>query len=404
MAEKTRRPRTQCKRCKQVLSYSTYLHHRSMLYCPGYEGPSRQKTCNFWEEIDHEDFSSADSPNTSLESSSQSSQEMIDTDESTLNCKLDDMNRENDQTVENDDDDCSDTSSSGSEYNSESDGPEVWSSDEAHGNVEETRIESQSNIEACRISRKAEQFVWIICFFISLLQLGYQLSERGAQMLLKFMKMLFKTLALVTDNVLITLVSSILPLSLYSARRKIYLDTKMKDYIVCTKCHALYDQHELIKANLLGQDLPKCTIIDFPNHRQVFRRTKCGGNLLKSTRVGKKEQLIPCKQYVYNGVTSTLQMFLNRPNFLHMCQHWRNRTVSEGMLLHDVYDGKLWKKWSSFLKEEANLLLMMNVDWFRPFKHIQYSAGVIYLVIQNLPRSIRFKTENVYLFHAFLGI
>ena len=29
-------------------------------------------------------------------------------------------------------------------------------------------------------------------------------------------------------------------------------------------------------------------------------------------------------------------------------------------MLHDVYDGQLWK----FLKEEANLLLMMNVDWF----------------------------------------
>ena len=362
MAEKTKRPRTHS--VSVASKYSPTLHTFVIdlcLYYPGYEGPSRQKTGNFREEIDHEDSSSADSPNTSLESSSQSSQEMIDTDESTLNCKLDDMNRENDQTVENDDDDCSDTGSSGSEYNSESDGPEVWSSDD---NDEETRIESQSNIEACRISRKAEQFVWIICFFISLLQLSYQLSERGAQMLLKFMKMLFKTLALVTDNVLITLVSSILPLSLYSARRKIYLDTKMKDYIVCTKCHALYDQDELIKANLLGQDLPKCTIIEIPNHRQVFRWTKCGGNLLKSTRVGKKEQLIPCKQYVYNGVTSTLQMFLNRPNFLHMCQHWRNRTVSEGML-HDVYDGKLWKKWTSFLKE-ANLLLMMNVDWFQP--------------------------------------
>ena len=81
-----------------------------------------------------------------------------------------------------------------------------------------------------------------------------------------------------------------------------------------------------------------------------------------------------------------------------MCQHWRNRRVSEDML-HDVYDGQLWK----FLKEEANLLLMMNVDWFRPFKHIQYSAGVIYLDIQNLPRSIRFKPENLILVSCIPG-
>ena len=72
-------------------------------------------------------------------------------------------------------------------------------------------------------------------------------------------------------------------------------------------------------------------------------------------------------------------------------------------MLHDVYDGKLWKKWSSILKEEANLLLMMNVDWFRPFKDIQNSAGFIYLVIQKLPRSIRFKPENVILVSCIPG-
>ena len=144
MAEKTKRPRTQCKHGKQILSYSTYLRHRSMPYCPGYTEPIPQKTDNNIKEIDLED-----------------------TDESTPNCNLDDMNKENYQTSANDDDDCSDVGSSVSEYNSESDGPEVWNSDdndEAHGNDEDTRIESQSSIEACRISRKAEQFVWIIFF------------------------------------------------------------------------------------------------------------------------------------------------------------------------------------------------------------------------------------------------
>ena len=39
--------------------------------------------------------------------------------------------------------------------------------------------------------------------------------------------------------------------------------------------------------------------------------------------------------------------------------------------------------------------LMLNVDWFRRFKHTSYSAGVIYLVIQNLLRTVRFKPENI---------
>ena len=40
---------------------------------------------------------------------------------------------------------------------------------------------------------------------------------------------------------------------------------------------------------------------------------------------------------------------------------------------------------------------MLNVDWLQPFKHIPYSVGVMYVVVTNLPRSDRFKEENVIL-------
>lgn len=39
---------------------------------------------------------------------------------------------------------------------------------------------------------------------------------------------------------------------------------------------------------------------------------------------------------------------------------------------------------------------MLNVDWFQPFKRrSDYSVGVVYFVVMNLPRSKRFKFENV---------
>ena len=38
---------------------------------------------------------------------------------------------------------------------------------------------------------------------------------------------------------------------------------------------------------------------------------------------------------------------------------------------------------------------MMNIDWFQPFKHTNYSVGAIYMVIMNFPRAERFKPENV---------
>ena len=38
---------------------------------------------------------------------------------------------------------------------------------------------------------------------------------------------------------------------------------------------------------------------------------------------------------------------------------------------------------------------LWNVDWFQPYENSPYSVGVIYLVIQNLPREERFKEENM---------
>ena len=51
-----------------------------------------------------------------------------------------------------------------------------------------------------------------------------------------------------------------------------------------------------------------------------------------------------------------------------------------------------------FLTEPHTYGLLLNVDWLQPYKHVEYSVGVIYLVILNLPRSIRYKRENVILY------
>ena len=85
-----------------------------------------------------------------------------------------------------------------------------------------------------------------------------------------------------------------------------------------------------------------------------------------------------------------------------LCEHWRSRQVGESVL-NDIYDGEVWKnfKWrdgSHFFNLERRYGLMLNVDWFKPFKRrSDYSVGVIYFVVMNLPCSQRFKFENVIL-------
>ena len=51
----------------------------------------------------------------------------------------------------------------------------------------------------------------------------------------------------------------------------------------------------------------------------------------------------------------------------------------------------------SLLNQKRSLGLMINADWFQPFKHCTDSLGAIYLVIMNFPRKERYKRENVIL-------
>ena len=66
----------------------------------------------------------------------------------------------------------------------------------------------------------------------------------------------------------------------------------------------------------------------------------------------------------------------------------------------DVFDGKVWKEFldsdgNAFFSTAGSLGVMLNVDWFQPYKHTNHSCGVIYLVPMNRPREERFNPENV---------
>lgn len=75
--------------------------------------------------------------------------------------------------------------------------------------------------------------------------------------------------------------------------------------------------------------------------------------------------------------------------------------MTTGMLC-DIYDGKVWHDFltvneQGFLSKSNNYALLLNLDFFQPFKHVQYSLGAIYMTVLNLPRGTRNKLENVIL-------
>ena len=122
-----------------------------------------------------------------------------------------------------------------------------------------------------------------------------------------------------------------------------------------------------------------------------------------------RHDFFPSKSTAINqSVRDTLPRFLQRPGCALKCELCRERDVPHGFL-SDVFDGCVWREWQylndkAFLAVSRNYAFMLNVDWFQPFKHSLYSGGALYMVLMNLPRSERFKLENVMLVLQFCNV
>ena len=148
--------------------------------------------------------------------------------------------------------------------------------------------------------------------------------------------------------------------------------------------------------------------MEFPRHSQQRMRQPCGDILLKSVElIGGRKLLYPFMTYCYLGLETSLKPLLQRENFHKLIDHWKHRSLS-GPVLEDVYDGKVWSDFQNynnepFLSCPLSMGLMINIDWFQPYKHVTYSVGAIYLVILNLPRHLCYKRENIILVSILPG-
>ena len=117
------------------------------------------------------------------------------------------------------------------------------------------------------------------------------------------------------------------------------------------------------------------------------------------------KEAYPKLTFPYISLCSSLEAMLSRPCMLELCFSWKQRKNDDANLLCDIHDGLVWKEFSSTLDDDDAfwLYLALNVDWFQPFKHTQYSVGAIYLSILNLPRALRFKEENAILIGIIPG-
>ena len=292
------------------------------------------------------------------------------------------------------------------------DGSEELNSADSDSKVPDPSTENlpKTTTEACTETgneaegsfHQSNAIIKAVCHCLLFFQLKFRIPDRGISFLLAFLKgFLTAILSLVPSSKTISELCKMLPHSLYTLRNITFANSKRAsmDYVTCPKCCSLYQLKDCtIKSPGRASISERCSFIEFPNHPQKWRRSKCNALLMKQVKHGIAYKFLPWKTFWFQSISERLKGILERPGMLEMCNKWRDNESSSGKL-SDVIDGRLWKDFKMvnnrpFLDVPNNIALALNIDWFNPYEHSKYSIGAIYFTILNLPQAERYKIEN----------
>ena len=273
---------------------------------------------------------------------------------------------------------------------------EIWTSDESDDSLcaaDQMPSKNQGSIHS-----SLYQFILLFLFWKAI----FRISASAASFMIRCIKYFVGSLGKAFDCEGIVAISNEIPYSIESIEHMAGLNKQsFVEYVVCPRCDTIYEFKDCIKNLPSGKTEAKtCRHVAYPNHPHRSRRTACGAQLLKKQRNQRSSILVPIKVYPYRSLQTSLSRILSKPGFLEKCESWRQRsTLVPDDTLADVFDGNVWKKFKAetFFDTPHSYLLIMNVDWFQPYKRAIYSTGAIYLTLQNLPRELRYKQENVIL-------
>ena len=147
-------------------------------------------------------------------------------------------------------------------------------------------------------SAPLEIISWI-CLFLSLWQYYFNITDGAMEILVKFLAQLWNVL--VGSFHLQAGVAAVFPGILYLFR-KLFLNKKDKfvKYVVCIKCHFLYDMEHSFRTTQGERVTKTCKNVLIPDHPQKQHRQACWQELLKQVKNGNKKLLVPSKPIVIN--------------------------------------------------------------------------------------------------------
>ena len=254
------------------------------------------------------------------------------------------------------------------------------------------------NTEPIQLS--VTKLISFICTFLLSWQGIFRLPDIAIGVIFKFLSILFLQFGEITGLEDLKLLHKWFPNNLKHARNLQAIDRDdYEKFVVCQRCHSTYPYSDCMEKDGIN----KCTFVRYPRHKQKRMRTPCNFPLMKTVKTASgKQNKIPIKFFCYRSIIHSIQQLVQQPGILNLFNEWRNRNIPSGIMA-DVYDGAVWKSFLSingneFLLNRYTLGLLINVDWFEPYKHVKYSVGAIYIAILNyeLPAGIQTNRTPTY--------
>ena len=166
-----------------------------------------------------------------------------------------------------------------------------------------------------------------------------------------------------------------LPTNVSACRRLLKCDGNMfTKYTCCVKCCEVYPLNESVEKTGTKTASKRCSYVEYPDHPLRTHSGPCGAVLMKEVKLRSKQFFYPFKVFCYKSLIESIREFCSRSGFIQRCELWRNRVIKKNVY-SDIYDGEMWRNFAEasgehFFSSAHNLGLMLNIDWFQPYKHI----------------------------------
>lgn len=232
----------------------------------------------------------------------------------------------------------------------------------------------------------------LICFLIAaVLHMFCGLSLNHSSMLLDGLRLLVSLL--MVPSVQSNATQAAIPHDLRTVLDLMNLEPVYKTFVSCPRCFFSYDTTRTYP--------DRCT------NRDPKQEGPCGRPLRKIRRRGDVEIEVPVREYLYQDLKQWIAKMYARPGIEEILD--RDPSSRDTNVMSDICDapalrGFIGPDGKIFLDKpgtEGRLVFSLNMDGFNPLTNKtagkKNSTGAIYMVCLNLPPSLRYKVQNMFL-------